>query len=128
MCVNERLYCQLIFLLYFVVPTPYITLNVSDEYYQVGESLLLNCTSNLNSGFIDVKTITTFVWKHNSTILKEDRVNSTLVTTSNLEVGMLDISDSGMYSCEVTISSLSNHIVPSDTIGMTLNITVIGKT
>ena len=94
----------------------------------MGESLLLNCTSNRNMEFIDVKTIATFIWKHHSTILKEESVDSTLVTTSNLEVGMLDISDSGMYSCEVTISSLSNHIVPSDTIGMTLNITVIGKT
>ena len=103
-------------------------MNASDEYYQVGESLLLNCTSNLNMEFIDVKTITTFIWKHHSTILKEDSVDSTLVTTSNVEVEMLDISDSGIYSCEVTISSLSNHIVPSDTIVMTVNITVIGKT
>ena len=115
------------FLLYFVVPTPYITLNPSNEYYQVGESLLLHCTSNLNSEFVDVKTITTFIWKYNSTILQEESVNSTLVTTSNLEVRLLNFSDSGIYSCEVTISSLSNHIVPSDIIGMTLNITVIGK-
>ena len=93
----------------------------------MGESLLLNCTSNLNMEFIDVKTITTFIWKHHSTILKEESVVSTLVTTSNLEVGMLDISDSGMYSCEVIISSLSNHILPSDTIITTVNITVIGK-
>ena len=77
--------------------------------------------------FIDVKTITTFIWKYNSTILNEESVDSTLVTTSNFEVGMLDISDSGIYSCEVTISSLSNHIVSSDIIGMTINITVIGK-
>ena len=100
---------------------------MSDEYYQVGESLLLNCTSKLNSEFIDVKTITMFIWKYNSTILQEESVDSTLVTTSNLEVGLLNLSDSGMYSCEVTISSLSNHIIPSDTIGTTVNITVIGK-
>ena len=75
--------------------------------------------------------MTTFIWKYNSTIVQEESVDNTLVTTtysSNLVINSLKLSDSGMYSCEVTITSyLSIQIIPSDTIELTKNITVIGN-
>ena len=75
--------------------------------------------------------MTTFIWKYNSTIVQEESVDNTLVTTtysSNLVINSLKLSDSGMYSCEVTITNyLSIQIIPSDTIELTKYITVIGN-
>ena len=103
----------------------------TNEYYNTGERLILTCISVLNNEFIDVKTITTFNWKYNSTIVQKESIDNTFVTTtysSNLVIDSLKLADSGIYSCEVTITSyLSIHIIPSETIGLTKNITVIGN-
>ena len=118
-------------LLYFTVPSPYVTLSDTNEYYNTGERLILTCISVLDNEFIDVKTMTTFIWKYNFTIVQEESVDNTLVTTtysSNLVIDSLKLSDSGIYACEVTITSyLSIQIIPSDTIEVTKNITVIGN-
>ena len=108
-----------------------MTLSDTNEYYNTGERLILTCISVLDNEFIDVKTMTTFIWKYNSNIVQEESVDNTLVTTtysSNLVIDSLKLSDSGIYSCEVTITSyLSIPIIPSDTIELTKNITVEGS-
>ena len=118
-------------LLYFTVPSPHVTLSDNNDYYNTGERLILTCVSVLDNEFIDVKTITTFIWKYNSTLIQEESVDNTLVTTtysSNLVIDSLKLSDSGIYSCEVTITSyLLIQIIPSETIELTKNITVIGS-
>ena len=118
-------------ILYFPVPSPYVTLSDTNEHYNTGERLILTCILVLDNEFIDVKTITTFIWKYNSTIVQKESVDNTLVITtysSNLVIDSLKLSDSGIYSCEVTITSyLLIQIIPSETIELTKNITVIGK-
>ena len=121
----------LILLLYFPVPSSYVTLSDTNEYYNTGERLILTCISVLDNEFIDVKTITTFNWKYNSTTVQEESIDNTFVTTtysSNLVIDSLKLADSEIYSCEVTITSyLSIQIIPSETIELTKNITVIGN-
>ena len=121
----------LILLLYFTVPSPYVTLSDTNEYYNMGERLILTCISVLDNEFIDVKTITTFIWKYYSTIIQQESVDNILFTTtysSNLVIDSLKLSDSAIYSCEVTITAyLSIQIIPSDTVELTKNITVIGN-
>ena len=119
-----------IFMLNFLaVPTPNVTLSVSSGPLEEGSSLMLTCTATLPPS-VDTDVNITVKWTPNTNsnqvlISPPSSLRSPFIST--LALSPLATTDSGLYSCEVTVSSSSQYIADSST-GQSqgLNITVTG--
>ena len=122
-CVYVCMVKLMIFTSYCLVPAPSITLNTTDDVYNVGILLSLRCDLLLKRENIDVNTIAA-VKLYKNDIMKETRMipviaaREILTYRADFHFNNIKLSDSGIYKCEGFVDDdiNSSFIIPSDVV------------
>ena len=118
-----------LYLLYLVPSSinEFVDLNPSRSYYEVGSSVMLNCSIPI-SRYIDTDVIINIQWNNN--ITQSISVESNIKEFNHsITLNQLKLSDAGEYNCTYYFAGANENqfVIPSDRKTVTNNINIKSK-
>ena len=119
-------------LLYTIlVPDIIVTISSMEPYYNTGTNINLSCNVTLNDTYniVDETVTAHFEWRNEQELLMNYTATlspDNLSQSSLLQLYNLNVSNTGVYTCLVTVSKESPFVIGRNAI-TNVQLTVIGK-
>ena len=113
------------------VPDIIVTMSSLEPYYNSGSNINLTCDVTLNDTYniVDETVTTHFKWRNKQELLKNYTTtlsSDNLSQSSLLQLYNLNVSNTGVYTCLVTVSKESPFVIERNAT-TDVKLTVIGK-
>ena len=114
-----------------LVPDIVITISLLELYYNTGTNINLTCNVTLNDTYniVDERVTAHFEWRNKQELLKNYTTTlspNNISQSSLLQLYNLNVSNTGVYTCLVTVSKESPFVIGRNAT-TNVKLTVIGK-